>query len=93
MTSRQRRVMKLESVTNAISWADGLEQVQELARRKLSTSDRVHLQQVLAAIESDYRYKPDSGEQAVLDRWDTALAEATKERNFPVLITWAEMLL
>ena len=92
MTSLQRRVQKLESVTNVISWTGGLEQVQELARRKLSPSDRARLQQVLAAIELDYRYEPDPSEQAVLDRWDTALAEATKERNFPVLLTWTEML-
>ena len=93
MTALQRRVQKLESVTNVISWADGLEQVQQLARRKLSTTDQRLLRQIQSAMESDCRYELDSDEQSVVDRWDIALNEATKERNFPVVITFTEMML
>ena len=93
MTSLHRRVQKLESVTNVISWVDGLEQVQELARRKLSTTDQRLLRQIQNSMESDCRYELDSDEQSVVDRWDIALIEATKERKFPVVITFAEMLL
>ena len=87
------RLKKLEAGRQTSRWNWRHSDVRECARKKLSAAEAALADQAGELSRAGRRSEWTEAHQAAWLRWDSALAEATEEVNFPVYISADDTLL